>query len=130
MIISATELVGPKFRVVTSATCSSMFAVGQVVLGGVAWLVQPWRYMILTLHIPCFLIISYYWILSESVRWLLSKCRYDEARQVLEKVARVNKKEISEKSLNALLNPPEPVANEVKEKKKFCTASVCDWRAS
>lgn len=96
-----------------------MFAVGQVVLGAVAWGVQPWHYMIMTLHIPCFLIISYYWILTESLRWLLSKRRYDEARQVLEKVARVNKKQISEKSMNALLNPPQPAVVEVREKKSL-----------
>lgn len=108
-----------------------MFAVGQVVLGSVAWLVQPWRYMIMTLHIPCFLIISYYWILSESVRWLLSKRRFAEAKVVLEKVARVNKKEISEKSLNALLNPPQIAVIEVREKiNKSYTTSVCDWRTS
>lgn len=83
-----------------------MFAVGQVILGCVAWLVQPWRYMILALHIPCFLIIAYYWLLSESVRWLLSKRKYEEATEVLQKVARMNKTEISEKSLKALMNPP------------------------
>lgn len=99
-------MVGPKYRVVTSATCSSLFAVGQVILGSVAWIVQPWRYMIMALHIPCFLIIVYYWILSESVRWLLSKRKYNEAKTVLEKVARINKKQISEKSLQALMNPP------------------------
>ncbi|XP_060801392.1 organic cation transporter protein-like [Amyelois transitella] len=104
--IILTELVGPKYRVVTSATCSSMFAVGQVVMGAVAWAVQPWRYFIMTLHIPCFLIVSYYWFLNESVRWLLSKEKYTEARTVLEKVARVNKKQISEKSMQALMNPP------------------------
>lgn len=109
---SAAEFVGPKYRVVTSATCTSMFAVGQVVLGSVAWLIQPWRYLIMALHIPCFLIISYYWVLSESVRWLLSKRKFDDARQVLERVARINKKEISEKSLNALLNPPQPLITE------------------
>ncbi|CAG9787561.1 unnamed protein product [Diatraea saccharalis] len=114
--IFATELVGPKFRVLTSATCSSMFAVGQVILGSVAWLVQPWRYMIMAIHIPCFLIIVYYWILSESVRWLLSKGRYEDAKRVLEKVARVNKRQISEKSLNALMNPPKtPVVEEKKD---------------
>ncbi|VVC88712.1 unnamed protein product [Leptidea sinapis] len=67
--------------------------------------------MILVLHIPCFLIISYYWILSESIRWLLSKQKYVEARQVLEKIARVNKKEISEKSGELTVqisNPPAP----------------------
>ncbi|KAM3955694.1 organic cation transporter protein [Aphomia sociella] len=106
--IFATELVGPKYRVVTSATCSSMFAVGQVILGFVAWMVQPWRFMIMTLHIPCFLIIAYYWILSESVRWLLSKQRFEEAKEVLEKVARVNKTHISEKSMQSLMNPPPP----------------------
>ncbi|XP_063534486.1 organic cation transporter protein-like [Cydia strobilella] len=103
--IFAAELVGPKYRVITSATCSSMFAVGQVILGGVAWLVQPWRYMILVLHIPCFLIIAYYWVLKESVRWLLAKEKFVEAKEVLERVSNVNRKEISEKSMQALLTP-------------------------
>ncbi|XP_075975382.1 organic cation transporter protein-like [Anticarsia gemmatalis] len=106
--IFATEFVGPKYRVLTSATCTSMFAVGQVVMASVAWIIQPWRYMIMALHIPPFLIVSYYWILDESVRWLLSKQKYVEAKEVLEKVSRVNKKEISEKSMHALLNPPPP----------------------
>ncbi|CAK1585777.1 unnamed protein product [Parnassius mnemosyne] len=106
--IFAAELVGPKYRVITSATSSSMFAVGQVVLGGVAWLVQPWRYMIMALHIPCFLIIIYFWILTESVRWLLAKQKYTEARAVLEKVAKVNNTYISDKSMDALMNPPPP----------------------
>ncbi|XP_045499111.1 organic cation transporter protein-like [Colias croceus] len=103
--IFAAELVGPKWRVVASATCSSMFAVGQVILGGVAWAVQPWRQMIIALHVPVFLLISYYWILSESVRWLLSQNRFEEAKQNLENVARVNKKQVSEKSMLALMNP-------------------------
>ncbi|XP_034829226.1 organic cation transporter protein-like [Maniola hyperantus] len=105
--IFAAELVGPKYRVVSSATSTSMFALGQVILGGVSWLIEPWRYTIMALHIPCFLIISYYWILSESVRWLLAKRKFDEAKIVLEKVAKVNRKQISEKSMQALLNPPQ-----------------------
>lgn len=106
ILLPATELVGPKYRVLASAICSSMFAVGQVILGSVAWLIQPWRYMIMALHIPCFIIIGYYWILPESVRWLLSKKRFQEAKEILEKVARVNRKQISDASLNALCNPP------------------------
>ncbi|XP_023935700.2 organic cation transporter protein-like [Bicyclus anynana] len=102
--IFATELVGPKYRVVTSATISSLFGLGQVFLGSVAWLVSPWRSMLIVLNTPCFLIISYYWILSESLRWLLSKNKYSEAKKVLQTVAKVNNTCISEKSLNALLN--------------------------
>lgn len=90
-----------------------MFAVGQVVLGGVAWLIQPWRYMIMALHIPCFLIIGYYWLVDESVRWQLSKGKYAEAKKTLEIVARINKKQISEKSFLALMNPPQPADTSV-----------------
>ncbi|CAK1555074.1 unnamed protein product [Leptosia nina] len=115
--VFAAELVGPKWRVVASATATSMFATGQVILGGVAWLIQPWRYMIMALHIPCFLIISYYWILSESIRWLLSKQKFEEARKVLENIARVNKKQISEKSMEGLLTPPPVTDESVKENK-------------
>ncbi|RVE42198.1 hypothetical protein evm_013147 [Chilo suppressalis] len=126
--IFATELVGPKFRVLTSATCSSMFAIGQVVLGSVAWLVQPWRYMIMGIHIPCFLIITYYWLLSESVRWLLSKGRYDDARAVLEKVARVNRRQISEKSMNALMDPPPPPVVDEKTDERGMLATIVKSR--
>ncbi|XP_047521131.1 solute carrier family 22 member 2-like isoform X1 [Pieris napi] len=104
--IFSTELVGPKYRVLTSATSSATFSCGEVVLGVVAWLVRPWRSLLMTLYIPVFLLLSYYWILSESVRWLLAKKKYAEARQVLENVAKTNKTNISAKSMNALLNPP------------------------
>ncbi|CAH0719756.1 unnamed protein product, partial [Brenthis ino] len=106
--IFAAELVGPKYRVLVSALTPSMFALGMITIGGVAWLIESWRYMIMALHIPCFLGISYYWLLSESVRWLLSKKKFEEARVVLETVARVNKTQISEKSMEALMNPPQP----------------------
>ncbi|CAF4852347.1 unnamed protein product [Pieris macdunnoughi] len=113
--VFAAELVGPKWRVVASATASAMFSVGQAILGGVAWGIQPWRYMIMALHIPCFLIISYYWILSESIRWLLSKQKFEKAKAALENIARVNKTHISEKSMRGLLLPPVVTAESTKE---------------
>ncbi|XP_028161575.1 organic cation transporter protein-like [Ostrinia furnacalis] len=106
--IFAAELVGPKYRVVASATSTSMFAVGQVILGATAMGIDNWRYLLMVLNIPIFLVLSYYWLLPESVRWLLSKGKFEEARVVLEKVARVNRKQISEKSMAALMSPPSP----------------------
>ncbi|XP_073947359.1 solute carrier family 22 member 7-like [Choristoneura fumiferana] len=103
--IFAGELVGPKYRVVITASCSSMFAVGHVVLGAMAWLVGSWRHLLMVLNIPCFIIVVYYWLQTESVRWLLSKQKFPEAKAVLQKVARINKKKISEKSMEALLTP-------------------------
>ncbi|XP_026319002.1 solute carrier family 22 member 7-like [Hyposmocoma kahamanoa] len=103
--ICAAELVGPKYRMYTSVYSSSMFALGQVTMGAVASLVRPWRYLLISLNIPSFLLLVCYFFLSESVRWLLSKQKYAEARRVLENVARVNKTQISEKSMQALMSP-------------------------
>ncbi|CAH2047637.1 unnamed protein product, partial [Iphiclides podalirius] len=103
--IFATELVGPKYRVLAGALCPSMFAVGSMILGCVAWAIESWRHMILALHMPCFLIVFYYWFLGESVRWLISKQKYRKARSALEKVAKTNKTTISQESMTALLRP-------------------------
>ncbi|XP_052740997.1 solute carrier family 22 member 7-like [Bicyclus anynana] len=105
--IFVTELVGPKYRVLISATSSSLLGLGQMTLGGVAWLIPPWRTLLIALHIPCFFILFYFWKLSESLRWLLSKNKHSEAKEILLTIARVNKKNISEKSLNALLQEKE-----------------------
>lgn len=102
--ILAAEIVGGKYRVRTSATMSSMFATGQVILGLLAWAVPEWRKLSLVLYVPVFVIISYYWILSESHRWLLSKNEQEKAKVVLTRAARLNgKPEISESSMIFLL---------------------------
>ncbi|KAJ0183562.1 hypothetical protein K1T71_001538 [Dendrolimus kikuchii] len=100
--ILVTELVGPKYRVVAGATVSTMFALGQVVLGFIAWGVPAWRSLTQVLYAPQLLVVSYFWILSESVRWLMSKGRYEESEAILKKVAKRNNKMLSEKSLEAL----------------------------
>ncbi|XP_038214317.1 organic cation transporter protein-like [Zerene cesonia] len=100
--ILVTELVGPKYRVIAGATISTLFALGQVILGFIAWGVPSWRPLTQVLYAPQLLVVTYFWILSESVRWLLSKGRYEEAETILKKAAKRNNKELSEKSLQAL----------------------------
>lgn len=60
------------------------------------------RPIIFTLYSPIFLLLTYIWLVPESVRWLLSKGRIDEAKEILRKVAKTNGKEISENSLDKL----------------------------
>lgn len=114
-----TELVGPKYRVIAGATMSTMFAVGQVILGFIAWAVPQWRTLTQVLYAPQLLVVSYFWILSESVRWLMSKGRYEEAEVVLKKVAEKNKKVLSEKSLEALRSSAEAEKNMEKPKEAW-----------
>lgn len=101
--ILAAEIVGPKYRVRTSATMSTTFALGQVLLGAMAFAITEWRTLTMVLYIPVFLILSYYWLLSESPRWLLSKNKQEKAKASLQYAARLNGKRISTESMTFLL---------------------------
>ncbi|XP_045769176.1 organic cation transporter protein-like [Maniola jurtina] len=114
--ILVTELVGPKYRVIVGTTMSTMFALGQVFLGLIAWGVPEWRSLTQILYAPQLLIITYFWIMSESVRWLMSKGRYEESEVILKKVAKMNNRILSDKSLEALRATAE--AEKLKENPK------------
>ncbi|KAJ8967442.1 hypothetical protein NQ314_002890 [Rhamnusium bicolor] len=58
--------------------------------------------LIFIIYSPSFLLVSYFWIVPESIRWNLSKGRIEEAKQTLRIVAKVNGKELSENALEKL----------------------------
>ncbi|CAH0399955.1 unnamed protein product [Chilo suppressalis] len=126
--ILVTELVGPKYRVIAGATMSTMFAVGQVILGFIAQALPQWRPLTMVLYAPQLLVVSYFWILSESVRWLMSKGRYEESEKILKKVAKWNKKELSDKSLEALRASAEAEKLMVKPKEQWLPILVLKSR--
>ncbi|KAF5287122.1 hypothetical protein FQA39_LY16045 [Lamprigera yunnana] len=96
------ELVVPRKRPVVALIINIAFAVGGVVDGGVAWLLQSWRPLLQVLYAVLLLTVFQYWLIPESARWLLAKNRISEAKQILEKTAKVNGKIISESSLKKL----------------------------
>ncbi|VEN56066.1 unnamed protein product [Callosobruchus maculatus] len=96
------ELVGPKKRVLTGILSSSCYTFGEIFTAVAAWAVQSWRSLIFVLYSPIFLLISYIWLVPESVRWNLSKGRVEEAKKILRKAAKVNGKELSENTLEKL----------------------------
>lgn len=48
-----------------------------------------------------------YWIIPESIRWLLTKQRYDEADTIIKKIAKANGATVSDEDLSNLRNKPE-----------------------
>ncbi|KRT79523.1 membrane transporter, partial [Oryctes borbonicus] len=131
--ILGVELVSPNKRVLAGTIICYCFAIGEVITAGVAWLIPSWRTLLLVLYSPLFLFITYYWITPESVRWLLSQKRYKEAQAILLKAAKVNKKEISQTTLEKLTQPmeeepKEPFLNVFKSKillLRFINACFC-----
>lgn len=81
---------------------NTSFAVSQVLMALIAWAVPNWRLLTLSIYVPQLTAIAFFWFMSESVRWLMSKGRYDESEKVLKEIARVNRTNLSEKSLKGL----------------------------
>ncbi|KRT81778.1 membrane transporter [Oryctes borbonicus] len=106
------ELVGPKKRVLAGTIIWCFYPIGVMMTAGVAWLVNSWRYLIVILYLPLLSISFYHWIIPESVRWLLTQDRKEEARAVLLKAAKVNKRTLTQKSLEKMMTG---VAKQVNE---------------
>ncbi|XP_063242502.1 organic cation transporter protein-like isoform X2 [Bacillus rossius redtenbacheri] len=110
------ELVGPDRRVLAASLLSMFYAVGEALLGALARGVRSWRRLLLAVHAPALLFASYRWMIPESVRWLTSQGREDEALDILLKAARTNGIVLSE----AVLNKPEHCALVNEEKSSIC----------
>ncbi|XP_072933033.1 organic cation transporter protein-like [Epargyreus clarus] len=111
------EVMGPKYRLPTGAILNCSFAVSQVLMALIAWAVPNWRKLTLSLYAPQLTAIAFFWIMSESVRWLMSKGRYDESEKILKQIARVNRTTLSEKSLQMLKDCAEEENRRVELKK-------------
>lgn len=121
---------GPKYRVIAGACTSTSFALGNILLALAAWGVPAWRKLTLVLYAPQLLTITYYWIVPESVRWYMSKGRYDQAEASLKYAARVNGKEISEKTLLILRQTSQQQRNSLNnnEKKPWLVVEVFRYK--
>ncbi|XP_063063380.1 solute carrier family 22 member 13-like [Engraulis encrasicolus] len=96
------EWCGTSKRALFTIVTHSCFAVGQMLLSGISFAIRDWRLLQLVLSAPLVLLGVHYWLLPESARWLLTQGRQDEARKEIQKVARVNKRDVPEKLLDQL----------------------------
>lgn len=70
-----------------------------MISGVVAFYVHDFRYLIRILYTPGLFLMVYFFIVPESVRWLLVRGKVDRAIGILKRTAHVNGKELSEKSI-------------------------------
>uniref|UniRef100_A0A8C7AMA4 Solute carrier family 22 member 13 n=2 Tax=Neovison vison TaxID=452646 RepID=A0A8C7AMA4_NEOVI len=98
-----TEWVGPSRRTQAVVLAQCAFSVGQMVLAGLAYGIRNWRLFQIAGTAPVLLLFFYFWALPESARWLLTRGRVEEAKQVIQKAASVNKRKLSPELLSQLI---------------------------
>ncbi|CAF3367192.1 unnamed protein product [Rotaria socialis] len=84
------EIVGPKQRLFTGIVVQYFFAIGQLLLLVFAFVIRTWRLLHMALAILSVPFLFFYFLLSESPRWLISKGYYDEAEKILRQIAKTN----------------------------------------
>lgn len=102
----STELVGPKYRVIAGFVIQTFYSVGFMVLAGMAYFIRSWRYLEIAITVPALLFFAYWWFLPESIRWLLSHNKAEEAQRILSKAAESNGKQLDNDLLKQLQDDP------------------------
>lgn len=102
MYVLAIEWVNSRKRVLGSVITSVSFPLGEMLFGLVAMYVHDFRYVIRILYTPGLLLVLYFWLIPESVRWLLVTGRVERAIKILKRTARINGKKLSEKSIEMI----------------------------
>ncbi|XP_049845121.1 organic cation transporter protein-like [Schistocerca gregaria] len=99
IFILGMELMGPKRRAVAGIVINAFDSLGPAILGLAAWWLKDWKKLILALYVPSLLFIAYYWLLQESVRWLMAQGRMKEAGDIVKAAAKTNGVILSEGAL-------------------------------
>lgn len=90
------EIVGVQYREIVSVMFHIPFNLGHLTLPLFAYFFRDWQSLQLVLSLPSIILISYYWLVPESPRWLFTVGRVDESVTVLKAAAKRNRRPVDE----------------------------------
>lgn len=85
------EITGVRWRELISILYQIPFNLGHLTLPVFAYYLRDWKQLQFAISIFSVLLISYYWLVPESPRWLFTKGHIEESAAILEKAAKKNK---------------------------------------
>ncbi|CAH0586749.1 unnamed protein product [Chrysodeixis includens] len=85
------EWLGVEHRILASLVLGVPLSLGAALLALADLLAGYWRTWARLAYPPSFLLLLYPWLLPESVRWLVSRGRLDDAARIIRRAARVNR---------------------------------------
>ncbi|XP_077870621.1 organic cation transporter protein-like [Saccoglossus kowalevskii] len=107
IFVFVSEIVGPSKRGSMTMTCVVLYSLGFTLLPLIAFFIRDWSILVLVISVSAAALLSYWWLLTESARWLLSVGKVEQAKKLLQKMAKVNKVVLPEsvfEDLNGRLN--------------------------
>ncbi|KAM9349642.1 solute carrier family 22 member 13-like [Symphorus nematophorus] len=102
-VILATEWIGVSKRSWGACVTQLFGAVGQSVLAVLIYFVRDWRLAQLITAAALGVVAIYIWFIPESARWLLERGNTEEAKQLIIKVATINKRTVPESLLEKIV---------------------------
>lgn len=84
------ELMPAGWRTLAGCVVEAFWAGGIVLLAVIARYVQHWRYIQLAINIPTVATVFYIWIIPESLRWLISKGKFEKAESIVTSILGYN----------------------------------------
>lgn len=85
------ELIGVRWRELVSVFYHIPFNLGHLSLALFGYLFRDWRIFQFAISIPSIFLLSYYWLVPESPRWLFTVGKTEKSVKVLTKAAKWNK---------------------------------------
>ncbi|XP_042869069.1 organic cation transporter-like protein [Penaeus japonicus] len=89
--ILAIEVAEPRFRTALGIMLFIPWALGEMFLGGLAYLIRDWRTLQLTVSVIGVVMLPLFWFMDESPRWLAVRGDHDRAVKILQKAGKWNK---------------------------------------
>lgn len=93
------EMVGKNKREMAGVVLNYFYSIGEALVGIIAWIDGDWRNLQYWASIPPILFTFYYWIIPESIRWLIANEAYSKAFEIVKKASKENNRELSGKLL-------------------------------
>lgn len=87
--VIAMEFVGTQYRDVISALYQVPFNIGHMLLPLFGYLFRDFTNFQLSISLPTIVLLSYFFLIPETPRWLIAVKRTDEAINILERVAKM-----------------------------------------
>ncbi|KAK7085072.1 hypothetical protein SK128_006273 [Halocaridina rubra] len=92
--VFAMEICSVRERTHLGALFTIPFALGYMLIPGIAYFVRQWQWLQVALTFPSFYLLIYFWVLPESPRWLILHGRYEEALKIFKSAAKFNRRSL------------------------------------